>query len=108
MTSYTRINVNTSHLIPAAAVWKSPEIIKSLVYSLFQLSFLLAVLAITGHTLKEGPIFNKTQRIIQAKYESCISKFILDNPRYTNNAMFYASKQCYAAAMNSTARPETR
>lgn len=108
MTSHAKININTSHLIPAAAVWKSPEIIKSLVYSLFQLSFLLAVLAITGYTLKEGPIFNKMQRIIQNKYNFCVSQFILDNPDYTNSAMFYANKRCYAAAMNSTVRPETR
>lgn len=108
MTSYTRVNINTAHLIPTAAVWRSPEIIKTLVNSLFKLSFLFLLFALTGYTLSQTTMFNETRRLAYAKYRMCLSNFVLTNAEYTNSEMFYANERCYAQAEQFRVRRESR
>lgn len=71
--SYTRINLNSAHLIPTAAVWKAPKII---------LAFSIATVVGFGMTIlggatvalvKNSPAFNEKSRAFYENYDICMA-----------------------------------
>lgn len=97
MTTETKINVNTVHLVPAAAAWQAPKIIYALLKvattSFWTLFFVLSL----GFLLSQTTFFNREKRELMEDYDRCISAFRLDaNVSSYEDAI--AIRECYAAA----------
>lgn len=97
MISKARVNANTVHLIPTAAVWKSPEIINSLVGAAckgFLITFSLWAVWFLGN---QTPLFNAELRKQQEYYESCLARFELSGD-HTYDEYVEANTRCSAMA----------
>ena len=98
MANQTKINVNTLHLIPAAAVWQSPKIIAALSRASSNL-FLMAIFLFGGlFVASQTTFFNGKLRSMMDDYDLCISKFKALKPDYTSREEQFAIRECYAAA----------
>lgn len=98
MTNQTKINVNTLHLIPAAAVWQSPKIIRALSKASSNL-FLMAIFLFGGlFVASQTTFFNGKLRSMMDDYDLCVSKFKAFKPDYTSREEGLAIRECYAQA----------
>jgi hypothetical protein len=97
MTSKTNINVNTVHLVPFAAVWQAPKIIRAAVSAAVMaylfVFFTGSLITFLGNTT----IFNKQLRTMMENYELCLADFNLQGP-HSNKDMEVGYAKCYAQA----------
>jgi hypothetical protein len=107
MTTETKVNVNTVHLVPAAAVWQAPKIIFALLKvattSFWTLFFLLSL----GFVLSHTTFFNSQKRAMMDDYDLCISTFKL-NPDFTSRQEALAVRKCYAEAKRRSLLSQSR
>lgn len=97
MTSYSRININTAHLIPTAAVWQGPKFITAFTNAVLKGSFLFLVVSTVGIVMSKTPVFNAQLNERQDHYELCLAKF---RAQGTHSAKEFtdASSHCWAQA----------
>ena len=107
MTSYTRVNVNTAHLIPAAAVWQGHKFITALMSAAMRGSFLVLVLWGVGIVMAQTPVFNSRIRERQDQYERCLAQFKLQGS-YTLKEFTETSSTCWAQANLQYLQNKTR
>lgn len=107
MPSETRINIDTKHLIPTAAVWKSPQLISALTDAAFKGFFLFVFIWLFLVFASETPFFNKRvqQRIDQ--FELCMAQFELRGA-YTSKEFNRAHDVCKAQATLTYLRNKSR
>ncbi len=107
MTTDAKVNVNTVHLVPVAAVWQAPKIILALlkvgITSFWTLFFLISL----GFVLSHTTFFNGAKRAMMEDYEMCISTFKL-NPDFTSRQEALAIRKCYAEAKRRSLLAQSR
>jgi len=96
-TNDTKVNVNSVHLVPFAAVWQSPKIIRAMSDVSFGIfwCFIFSVTAL--FLLGQTPWFNKAVRELEEDYETCKAEYTL---RTNKSAQFdqQVLDRCYSAA----------
>ena len=96
-TTETKVNVNSVHLIPFAAVWQSPKIIRALLDASFGIFWAFIFLTTVLFLLGQTPWFNKAIREFEEDYETCQAKYTLQ----TNKSAKYDQQvldRCYSEA----------
>lgn len=106
MNSETRINANTAHLIPTAAVWQSPQIIKALVDAGAKGLLVSLALFIAFSLGSQTPLFNPELRKAREQYELCMAKFKLQGS-YTYDAYLITHNRCSAIAQINSIQNKT-
>ena len=71
--SYTRINLNSVHLVPAAAVWQAHKIIRSLCLTGVVGFGIVAMTASFALLVRQSPIFSERTRVYQDRYDICMA-----------------------------------
>ena len=94
----TKINVNTVHLVPAAAAWQAPKIILALLKVATTSFWTLFFLGALGFLFSQTTFFDRGKRLMMEDYESCISAFRVSNPAAHSRENASAIRECYAAA----------
>jgi hypothetical protein len=107
VTSYNRININTAHLIPAAALWQGPKFITVLFNSALKGSFLLFIVWSVSVVMSATPVFNIRARERQNQYQLCMAQFKLQGS-YTTKDFTDTSTRCWAHATVRSFQKETR
>ena len=107
MTSETRINVDTKHLIPTAAVWQGPQLIEALTNAALKGFFLVFFIWMFSIVAAQTPFFNKQiqQRVDQ--FELCMARFKLKGT-YTSAEFSNAHNECDAQATINYLQTKTR
>jgi len=73
----TKVNVNSVHLVPFAAVWQSPKIIRALSDVSFGLFWCFIFSITTLLLLGQTPWFNKAVRDFEEDVETCKAEYTL-------------------------------
>jgi hypothetical protein len=97
MTSNTKVNVNTVHLVPFAAVWQAHKIIGAAVSAAVTGYLFVALTGSIVAFLGNTTLFNKELRSMMENYELCLADFNLQGP-HTNVEMEVGYSKCYAQA----------
>ena len=98
MASETKININSVHLVPAAAVWQAPKIILALLKVSTTHFVMVCCLFGIYFGLSNTVFFNKGLRLMMEDYELCVSRAKIANPEYTSVQEGVMIRECYAAA----------
>lgn len=93
----TKVNVNSVHLVPFAAVWQSPKIIRALSDVSFGLFWCFIFSVGTLFLLGQTPWFNKAVREFEEDVERCKASYTLrtNKPAQENQLVI---DQCHAQA----------
>ena len=71
--SYTRINVNSAHLVPAAAAWQAHKIIGSLCLAAVTTCVVAVFGGLVTIVVSNSPAFNEKTRISQKMVAKCMN-----------------------------------
>ena len=107
MTSETRVNIDSKHLIPTAAVWQGPQLIEALTSAAFKGFFLFFFIWMFSVVAGRTPFFNKQVQQRVDEFELCMAKFELRGT-YTSAEFTKAHNQCDAQATINYLRSKTR
>jgi hypothetical protein len=72
--SDTRVNVNTAHLVPAAAAWQAHKIIGSLCLAAVTTCAVSVFGGLAVIVISNSPAFNEKTRIYQKQHALCMNK----------------------------------
>ena len=71
--SYTRINVNSAHLVPAAAAWQAHKIIGALCLAAATTCAVAVFGGLATIVISNSPAFNEKTRISQKMVDKCMN-----------------------------------
>ena len=96
--SYTRINVNSAHLVPAAAAWQAHKIIGSLCLAAVTTCVVVVFGGLVTIVVSNSPAFNEKTRISQKMMATCMN--VPNASDYV--AGFYSSDKHFSRCLSST------
>jgi len=108
MTSHTKINVNTVHLIPALAVWQAPKLLKTLFGISLKTYFVILLTGATLVAISKSTLVNNDKRVMMEDYSLCFARFRAGQSWTTNRELRAGSDRCYAAALEEYHRKQSR
>jgi len=108
MTSHTKINVNTVHLVPALAVWQAPKILKTLFGISLKTYFVVLLTGASLVAISKSTLVNNDKRVMMEEYSLCFAEFRARGEWTTNRELNAGSDRCYAAALAAYQRKQNR